>query len=354
MLDRRRDRAGTNAARPRPPRRAPDGNAIASARAASRASAGASSLRCTKWISREPGEIGEAARVVQRRLVGDERDVEVAAQAAQQFGDAPRAAVPRRKHGERRDHQQTRPRGRFVVRAAQPVAVRRSTQRDGLAVRSGEPRRWQGLRRTRARQPLRETRPRAWPRRASSRWLAYGSSQARSIIHARPKPPMPLARIEEPAVALDDPVDFVAGIEAGGRHPMLVRGVRPRTEEDAQAVAPGAHAPLGILPIERIVAAARTHVAAERRGAEQRGAAARAKVRPAAPATRAPARDTDARPTRSAYQSVNPVSSRRPDCASCWKICDASANTSGARDGSSSAIARGSSVMSLFMRYVPS
>jgi hypothetical protein len=35
-------------------------------------------------------------RVVERRLVGDERDVEVVAHSAQQFGDASRAAVPRR------------------------------------------------------------------------------------------------------------------------------------------------------------------------------------------------------------------------------------------------------------------
>ena len=210
----------------------------------------------------EPGEIGEAARVVERRLVGDERDVEVVAQAAQQFGDAPRAAVPRRKHGERRDDQQTRPRWPFVVRGAQSVAVRRSAQRDGFAVRSGEPRR----RRTaaaNARAPAAgETRPTAWPKRASSRWLAYGSSHARAIIHARAKPPMPWRAAKSQRLRSTMRSISSLGIEAGGRHPMLVRGVRPRTEEDAQAIAPGAHAPLGVLPVERVVAAALAHVAA--------------------------------------------------------------------------------------------
>ena len=161
---------------------------------------------------------------------------------------------------------------------AQSVAVRRSTQRDGFAVRSGEPGRWQGLRRTRARQP-----PAKHARRlAETRELALAC--VRQLAGARHHPRTleasdALARSEEPAVAFDDPVDFIAGIEAGGRHPVLVRGVRPRAEEDTHAIVPGAHAPLGILPIERIVAAALTHVAGERRRAEQRGAAACAKVR---------------------------------------------------------------------------
>ena len=186
--------------------------------------------------------------------------------------------MPRRKHGERSDHQQTRARWSFAVRTAQSVAVRRSAQRDGFAVRSGEPGRWRRLRRTRARQPPAK----------HAHCLAEAGELAlaciRQLAGARHHPGAreasdAVAHGEEPAVALDDPVDFVAGKEAGGRHPVLVRGVRPRTKEDTHAIVPGAHAPLGVLPIERIVAAALTHVPGERRRAEQRGAAACAKVR---------------------------------------------------------------------------
>ena len=195
---RRRDRAEANAALPRPPRRAPDGNACACARAASRSSAGASSLRCTRWIVAEPGEVGEAARVVERASSVTSATSNASAQAAQQFGDAPRAAVPRRKHRERRDDQQTRPRWPVVVGGAQAIAVRRRTQRDGFAVRSGEPGRWQGLRRTRARQP-----PAKHARRlAEARELAL--ARVRQLADARHHPRTreaadAVARSEEPA-----------------------------------------------------------------------------------------------------------------------------------------------------------
>jgi hypothetical protein len=54
-------------------------------------------------------------------------------------------------------------------------------------------------------------------------------------------------------------------------------------------------------------------------------------------------------PDPSTYQSTKPVSSRRPS-ALVWKICEPTANTSSARQGSSVASASTSSRMSLLSR----
>ena len=51
-------------------------------------------------------EMLETARVVQRRLIGQEHDLEFASQALQEPFNAPCAAVARGKDAERRDEQQ--------------------------------------------------------------------------------------------------------------------------------------------------------------------------------------------------------------------------------------------------------
>jgi hypothetical protein len=68
----------------------------------------------------EPVEVGEASRVVQRRLVAQEPDVHRALESAHQLGHAASTAVTRRKHGKRRYEQHGR---RIVAALAQTEAV---------------------------------------------------------------------------------------------------------------------------------------------------------------------------------------------------------------------------------------
>ncbi len=72
----------------------------------------------------------QAAGVVESRLVADEDDVVCHAQAAQQLGDAARAAVPRGIHRERRDEQHARSPRAVAGRRPQPAGVRRAGEDD--------------------------------------------------------------------------------------------------------------------------------------------------------------------------------------------------------------------------------
>ena len=144
-------------------------------------------LRALHQMDRaEAVEVREAARVVQRRLVGDERDVEVRSEPAHQFGDAAAAAVARREHGERRDDEHARPRARACVRRAQPKAVRRTRDRDGCARRFGQPRRRGWLRRAaRARADGQTRRPPAAATRARAGSHRAGRTRAPSTTARR-------------------------------------------------------------------------------------------------------------------------------------------------------------------------
>ena len=89
-----------------------------------------------------------------------------------------------------------------------------------------------------------------------------------------------MPRVEQQPVALDDARDLGLRVEAGGRRAVRVRRQRARAVQHRQSVAPCAQPPLGVLPVERVVAAALGRVASQRGRAEQRGAAARAQVGP--------------------------------------------------------------------------
>ena len=120
----------------------------------------------------EPVEVGEAARVVERRLVGHEHDVEFGAERPQDLGDAARAAVPRRKQANGVTTSMRRRAGRCASRPAQPVAERRPVQRRRLPARAGgQRRRGSGCGVRRAARRRRNT-PAASAQAANSRWLA--------------------------------------------------------------------------------------------------------------------------------------------------------------------------------------
>ena len=87
-----------------------------------------------------------------------------------------------------------------------------------------------------------------------------------------------IAQVEEQAIAFDDAIDFGRRIKPCRGGAMAVPRARCRTEHDAIAVLLRPHAPLNVLPIERIVGHAVACVAAQRSGAKQRGAAAGAKA----------------------------------------------------------------------------
>src|SRR5450755_610226 len=85
-------------------------------------------------------EIGEAARVVKGRFVGNQHNVEIAPHFAQQPVDAACAAVSRWKNTERGDEQHARPWSRCTLGSRfrlgahgspQPVAVRWNKLSDG-------------------------------------------------------------------------------------------------------------------------------------------------------------------------------------------------------------------------------
>ena len=88
-----------------------------------------------------------------------------------------------------------------------------------------------------------------------------------------------VARVEQHAIALDDAVELLARVEARRRRSVPVRRQGVGTEQHLVALAPRAHAPFDVLPVERIVGPAGGKVARKQRRAKQGRAAARAKLK---------------------------------------------------------------------------
>ncbi len=103
----------------------------------------------------QSGEIGKAARIVERRLVADQHDVVVRPQTPQQLGHPAGASVARREHRERRDQQQPQPGRRRRHGIPELKAVRRC-HRHALASRAREARWRQRLRWPHPRTPISE------------------------------------------------------------------------------------------------------------------------------------------------------------------------------------------------------
>jgi hypothetical protein len=212
-------------------------------------------------------EVGEAPGVVERGLVADEGDVELLLLPAHELGDPARAAVAGREDRERRHEQHASPR-----RRTQPKAVRR------MQARVDQGRRHERLGRAPPRNALAQHAGRL--RHACELALALIGKLARS----REKPRRTagagaVPQIEQHAVALDDPHQRPAVVEARRGGAVPVRHSRARAEHDRVSVAPRPYAPLDVLPIERIVGAAAAEIAAQERRSKQCRAAARTQVR---------------------------------------------------------------------------
>src|SRR5438552_8156967 len=104
-----------------------------------------------------------------------------------------------------------------------------------------------------------------------------------------------VATIEEQAITLGDTRHFGASVKARGGCLVAMAYTRTWTKDHSPAFLPGAHTPLDVFPVERVVAADIGYVTSQRLGTKQRGTAAPSKVRPIGGVlTRVGMRDVDA------------------------------------------------------------